>query len=205
MGVSISMLVIKRRAFATWWGVTLAAAFSYDASAQGAPTTTPPATTAPVAPSTEAPPPNPSQPNGTTETPAVVVNGKTAQTLLGKPVLSLKGEALGHIVDVIVDSTGMMRAAIIDFGGFLGVGTRKIAVDWSVLHFPPDGSMDKLIADLPRNQLQAAPIFKEGEPIVIMGRASTAPASAPHPPSAPASSPAAAATPPQTSSPTPQP
>ena len=24
-----------------------------------------------------------------------------------------------------------MRAAIIDFGGFLGVGSRKIAVDWA--------------------------------------------------------------------------
>ncbi len=204
MGAIVSMLVITLRAFVTRWLVTLAVAFPYNAFAQDAPTAAPPAATAPVTPSAETPPPNASQPNGNTETPAVVINGKTAQTLLGKPVLSLKGEALGHIVDVIVDSTGMMRAAIIDFGGFLGVGTRKIAVDWSVLHFPPDGSMDKLIADLPRNQLQTAPIFKEGEPIVIMGRVSTAPTAAP-PPSAPAPPPAAPITPPQASSATQQP
>ncbi len=42
---------------------------------------------------------------------------------------------MGHIVDVIVDRAGAVRAAVIDFGGFLGVGSRKIVVDWSALHF----------------------------------------------------------------------
>ena len=42
---------------------------------------------------------------------------------------------MGRIVDVIVDRTGTVRAAVIDFGGFLGVGSRKIVVDWSALHF----------------------------------------------------------------------
>src|SRR5689334_21435853 len=90
----------------------------------------------------------------TPETPAVVVDGSVAETLLGKPVQSAKGEDLGRIVDVVVDRAGMVRAAIIDFGGFLGVGTRKIAVDWRMLRFPPatpkNNGMDKLIADLPR-------------------------------------------------------
>ena len=44
---------------------------------------------------------------------------------------------MGRIVDVLVDRSGQVRAAIIDFGGFLGVGSRKIAVDWNALHFPP--------------------------------------------------------------------
>ena len=44
---------------------------------------------------------------------------------------------MGRIVDVLVDGQGMARAAIIDFGGFLGVGSRKIAVAWQALHFVP--------------------------------------------------------------------
>ena len=104
-----------------------------------------------------------------TETPAVVADGNSAETLLGKPVESEKGENLGRIVDVIVDRSGMVQAAIIDFGGFLGVGTRKIAVDWHALHFPQAGGMDKLIADL-RQPIAKAPVYKEGEPVVIMGR-----------------------------------
>jgi len=38
---------------------------------------------------------------------------------------------MGRIVDVIVDLAGVVRAAVIDFGGFLGVGSRKIVVDWN--------------------------------------------------------------------------
>jgi len=47
--------------------------------------------------------------------------------ILGKEVRSASGEAMGRIVDVLVDETGRPRAAVVDFGGFLGVGTRKIA------------------------------------------------------------------------------
>ena len=142
-----------------------------------------------------------------TETPAVVADGNSAQTLLGKPVRSAKGEDLGRVVDVIVDRGGMVQAAIIDFGGFLGVGTRKIAVDWHVLHFPDGDLLDKLIANLPREQLRKAPVYKEGEPIVIMGR--TAPASgaaAPASPSpAPTLPPDTPAKPPKTEQPAPKP
>ncbi|MGE5151685.1 MAG: hypothetical protein ACM3II_16315, partial [Rhodospirillaceae bacterium] len=100
-------------------------------------------------------------------------------------------------------------------GGFLGVGTRKIAVDWHILHFPDSGPPDKLIADLPRDQLRKAPVYKEGEPIVIMGRTMPAPAApttaapapaAPAPPSpAPAPPPDTPAQPPQTEQPKPKP
>ncbi len=119
------------------------------------------------------PPATPQQ--GGAETPAVVVDATSADTVLGKPVQSAAGEDMGRIVDVMIDRNGTVRAAIVDFGGFLGVGSRKIAVDWRVLHFPSGGSMAKLIADLPKAQVQAAPVFKAGEPVVIIGRADAAP------------------------------
>lgn len=100
----------------------------------------------------QAPPekPTPEAPRAPAEIPAVVLDGAMGAALLGKPVKSAKSEDLGRVVDVIVDRNGMMRAAVIDFGGFLGVGTRKIAVDWRALHFPDKGGLDRLIADLPR-------------------------------------------------------
>ena len=55
--------------------------------------------------------------------------------MLGREVRSAADENMGRIVDVIVDRAGQVRAAIIDFGGFLGVGSRKIVVDWNALHF----------------------------------------------------------------------
>ncbi len=133
--------------------------------------------------------PQHTEPQHTTETPAVVIDVSAAQSLLGKPVKSLKGEDLGRIVDVVVDRAGVLRAAIVDFGGFLGVGTRKIAVDWHVLHFPESGPMDRLLADLQRDQLRNAPVYKEGEAVVVIGAANASPASAVQsPPPPPASS-----------------
>ena len=55
--------------------------------------------------------------------------------VLGRQVRSIAGEDMGRVVNVVVDQSGQVRAAIIDFGGFLGVGNRKIAVDWNALHF----------------------------------------------------------------------
>ncbi|MBS0525436.1 MAG: PRC-barrel domain-containing protein [Proteobacteria bacterium] len=162
---------------------------------------TPPAPAAPVKPA-EAPSPAKPLPSAT-ETPAVVVDNNQAQTLLGKPVRTAKGEDLGRVVDVIVDRGGVVQAAIIDFGGFLGVGSRKIAVDWHILHFPDSGPPDRLIADLPREQLRKAPVYKEGEPIVIMGRTAPAPPAAPAPAAPPAVAPPAAA--PASPSPAPAP
>jgi hypothetical protein len=53
--------------------------------------------------------------------------------ILGHPVEDLEGKNIGRLVDVLVGDQGQPQAAVIDFGGFMGVGNRKIAVDW-ILH-----------------------------------------------------------------------
>jgi hypothetical protein len=108
---------------------------------------------------------------GTAEPPSVtVLNTHEVEGILGRQVLGAADENMGRIVDVIVDHSGRVRAAVIDFGGFLGVGSRKIAVDWSALHFPPPGRPNaKISLDLTRDQVKAAPEYQEGKPIVVLG------------------------------------
>ena len=118
--------------------------------------------------------PNESTNRGSTETvepPTVtVLNNHEVEGILGRPVLDAADENMGRIIDVIVDHSGRVRAAVIDFGGFLGVGSRKIAVDWSALHFPPPGQPNaKISLDLTRDQVKAAPEYQEGKPIVVLG------------------------------------
>jgi len=88
--------------------------------------------------------------------------------VLGKEVRSSAGENLGRIVDLLVDQTGQVRAAMIDFGGFLGVGNRRIVVDWTALHFAPADQGDRITVDLTREQIRAAPEYKAGKPVIVL-------------------------------------
>jgi hypothetical protein len=104
-------------------------------------------------------------------TPEITVfNKHEVEGILGREVRSATNENMGRIVDVLVDPSGQVRAAIIDFGGFLGVGSRKIAVDWGALHFPPPGKSDAFISlELTRDQVKAAPEYQDGKPVVVLG------------------------------------
>jgi hypothetical protein len=87
--------------------------------------------------------------------------GTSLTSILGKNVQDPKGEALGRVVDVLADANGRVRVAIIDFGGFLGVGTRRIAVDWPLLRFNPKPSDKSLILSVTREKLQSAPEYRD--------------------------------------------
>jgi sporulation protein YlmC with PRC-barrel domain len=81
-------------------------------------------------------------------------------SVLGKKVQGSKGEDLGRVVDVLADSRGRVRAAVIEFGGFLGVGNRRIAIDWSLLRFAPEGQADFVISTASGNRFQSVPEYK---------------------------------------------
>ncbi|HWB51828.1 MAG TPA: PRC-barrel domain-containing protein [Stellaceae bacterium] len=119
---------------------------------------------APVAqPSAEKPKVNPQIPENVEPLPASEATG-----VLGKKVRGPNGEDLGLIVDVLVDAHGLPRAAVIDFGGFLGVGSRKVAIDWQALNFSPGGRTSTLELSLDRAQIQAAPEYKADSPTAQM-------------------------------------
>jgi hypothetical protein len=100
---------------------------------------------------------------------AVTFDVRDVQAVLGKDVRSSTDEDMGRLVDVVVDRDGQPRAAVIDFGGFLGVGSRKIAVDWAALNFARGAAKGVITVELTRDQVKAAPEFKEGSPVAVLG------------------------------------
>lgn len=107
--------------------------------------------------------------------------------VLGQDVKGGTGIVVGQVVNVLVDEAGQPRAAVLDYGGFLGVGRRRIAVSWSVLRFTPEG----IQLSLSRDQLKNFPEYKEGEAVQM----ALQPAAQATPPAAPPA-PEAAAPPP---------
>jgi hypothetical protein len=122
-------------------------------------TVRPPASNVPVTPKDAAPPPS-----------VTIIGASDAHGVLGRDVRSAADEAMGRIVDVIVDRAGHVRAAVIDFGGFLGVGSRKIVVDWNAMRFGKIANKkDSITLELTKAQVAAAPEYKEDTPMDVLG------------------------------------
>ncbi|HLZ65724.1 MAG TPA: PRC-barrel domain-containing protein [Aliidongia sp.] len=120
-----------------------------------------PAPTSPPAPSKgEAQPPKNLEP----------IPKETAISVLGHKVLGPSGEDMGRVVDLLLDHDGHLQAVVIDFGGFLGVGSRKIAIDWRLVRFVPDNRDAPLALGLGKAEVQAAPEYKDSaQPPVMVG------------------------------------
>jgi hypothetical protein len=166
---------------------------------------------APAAPpQVEAEPPKP--PADATVAPPKNVEPVTpsqAFSVLGKKIHGPDGkDVMGSIIDILVDDQGRPRAAIVDFGGFLGVGSRKIAVDWQLMRFHATDKTAEVILDLDRSQIQAAPEYKDPtqpaevvEPAIVGGSPPAVPAATAAPADQPAPADPTAPVPPATPAP----
>lgn len=94
----------------------------------------------------------------------------SALSVLGKKVTGPQGEDMGRVVDLLLDRDARIRSIVIDFGGFLGVGSRKIAIDWRLVRFVPDNKDAPIALSLGKADVQAAPEYKDtAEPPVMVG------------------------------------
>ncbi len=89
-----------------------------------------------------------------------------AATILGRQVLDQSGKIAGRIVDVLVDRDGQTRAAVVDVGGFLGLGQRRIAVAWRALRFNPETNSITLL--MPADQIGSVPEYKPAAAPVML-------------------------------------
>jgi len=182
----------------------LVACWAATATAQDASTPAAP----PAIPPPNAPAPAPPPASATPATPAPAANLETlaapdARSVLGKKVSGAAGEDMGLVVDLLFDANKEPRAVVIDFGGFLGVGTRKIAVDWHLLQFYAPDSKTPLKLDLTRADVQSAPEYKPDDKTisVIAGPGRVAPVATP-PVSTPSEATPSEPTPPAAPAPT---
>ncbi len=86
------------------------------------------------------------------------------ESVLGKEVATLREGDGGRVIDLLIDRDGNIRAAVVEFGGFLGIGTRKIAVDWTAFRF----AGKSIFVDVTRDQLRSAAEYKTNEPPFVV-------------------------------------
>ena len=92
-----------------------------------------------------------------------------ATSILGRQVTGPDAKTVGRIVDVLVDDLGQPRAVVVDVGGFLGIGVRRIAVVWRALRFTRDpGGGGQISLEMTANQIKATPEYRAADrPVVV--------------------------------------
>ncbi len=89
--------------------------------------------------------------------------------LLGHDVVGAGGTELGRIVDLLVDAQGQVRAVVVDVGGFMGVGNRKVAVAWSALRFAAGEKGPVISIPIPADRIKSWADYIVGRPVAILG------------------------------------
>jgi sporulation protein YlmC with PRC-barrel domain len=116
--------------------------------------TTPGANTPPGATISSGPPSNANQ---------FVSQQSANQWLVGnlwnKSVYNAGGKAIGDLKDVLVGPDGKVQALVIGVGGFLGLGEKNVAVDYSFLEKNGAITPGRITVNMTEQDLRSAPAF----------------------------------------------
>lgn len=84
----------------------------------------------------------------------------SANAVIGAKVKNANKDTVGSIEDLYVDSSGNIKTVVLSVGGFLGVGSKDVAVKWSDLKETRDGKSVVLTTGLSKDDLKALPDYK---------------------------------------------
>ena len=91
--------------------------------------------------------------------PASVISSDRVE---GTAVYSTAGDKLGSIDNLMIDKiSGQVRYAVLEFGGFLGIGTDRYPLPWSTLKY--DTNKDGYVVPLDKARLEKGPRYPEND------------------------------------------
>lgn len=86
----------------------------------------------------------------------------SSERVEGTAVYDTTGDKLGSIDDLMIDKhSGQVRYAVLEFGGFLGMGTDRYPLPWSMLKY--DTTQDGYVVPLDKKTLEGAPSYQDGD------------------------------------------
>lgn len=76
----------------------------------------------------------------------------------GTNVYNPSGTKLGSVDDLMIDKrSGQVRYAVLEFGGFLGIGTDRYPLPWNMLKYDTD--LEGYVVPLSKETLEGAPRY----------------------------------------------
>lgn len=82
----------------------------------------------------------------------------SSSSITGTNVTNRKGENLGEIKDLMIDTeTGTVNYAVLSFGGFLGLGDKYFAIPFEA--FDVNTTTERFVLNVDKDRLENAPGF----------------------------------------------
>ncbi len=141
-----------------------------------------------TAPSSTTPPAVAAAPSSSTSSSAHFVTTQTADQWLaskfkGTDVIGTDDKKIGDVSDVLFDKDKKVLAYIVGVGGFLGIGSKDVAVDPTAFQTVAgkDASDYKLRLSMTKDELKAAPAFEPYQAPRPVSSDATRPMGAPSP------------------------
>lgn len=85
----------------------------------------------------------------------------SSEKVEGSKVYNPAGEKLGSVDDLMIDRrSGQVRYAVLEFGGFLGIGGERYPIPWGMLKY--DTERQAYVVPLDKAKLEHAPKYAQG-------------------------------------------
>jgi sporulation protein YlmC with PRC-barrel domain len=83
-----------------------------------------------------------------------------ASKLIGLDVQSPEDQKVGDIGEVVLDKEGQVEGVVVDVGGFLGIATHPVLLDWKDVTLASQDGKDRAVVNLTKEKLEQMPAYE---------------------------------------------
>jgi sporulation protein YlmC with PRC-barrel domain len=83
-----------------------------------------------------------------------------ASKLIGLDVQSPEDKKVGDIGEVVLDKDGKVEGVVVDVGGFLGIATHPVLLDWKDVTLASQDGKDRAVVNLTKDKLEQMPAYE---------------------------------------------
>jgi sporulation protein YlmC with PRC-barrel domain len=82
-----------------------------------------------------------------------------ASQLVGLDIQDSEGDNIGEVGEVVISSNGKLEGVLVDVGGFLGMGTRHVLLNWKDIKLSGNGDEVKAVVNTTKENLKSLPEY----------------------------------------------
>ncbi|HEY1735229.1 MAG TPA: PRC-barrel domain-containing protein [Methylovirgula sp.] len=79
------------------------------------------------------------------------------------PVYDMNNHKIGQVDNLVLSADGQIKTAVVGVGGFLGVGSKDVAIPFTDLKVANESGKDQLKVDRSKDQLNQAPAWNKDQ------------------------------------------